>query len=373
MQNKKQILLVDDEPDFLELTRFVLENANYSVLTASSPEEGLEKARQNPDLIMLDLNMPHMSGHEVCKRLKEDANLMHIPVVILTSQDETLDKVQAFNLGVLDYINKRSSNEEILVRIKSILRRSSAILTSLSDQDRNDKIMQLRKIIDEKDIRTFFQPIVTLANRQPIGYEALARGPKESFFENPANLFALADEANMSFALDTLCLNFAVKRAIAFIKQQLLFLNVDPIVVNSDYLKNLEFLKDANLTPSQICIEINERTFVTNFDTLAGNLNSLKDKGISIAIDDLGEGYSTLKSIVELKPNFIKADISLVRNIHMDIVKQNLIQMLSDLAKKIDCALIAEGIETEEEFQALSKLGVVLGQGFLFCKPTEHP
>ena len=177
----------------------------------------------------------------------------------------------------------------------------------------------------------------------------------------------------MSFELDTLCLNLATKRAAAFIKQQLLFLNVDPIVVNSDYLKNLEFLKDSNLPPTQICIEINERTFVTNFDTLAGNLNSLKDKGVLIAIDDLGEGYSTLKSIVELKPKFIKADISLVRSIHMDVVKQNLMQMLSDLSKKIDCTLIAEGIETEEEFQVLSKLGVILGQGFLFAKPTEHP
>ena len=190
MQNKKKILLVDDEADFLQLTRFVLENANYNVITAPTPEEGLEKAKENPDLIILDLNMPHMSGHEVCKRLKEDAKLMHIPVVILTSQDETLDKVQAFNLGVLDYINKRASNEEILVRIKSILKRSSAILTSLSDQDRNDNIMQLRKIIEEKNVRTFFQPIVTLADRKPVGYEALARGPQGGFFENPANLFA---------------------------------------------------------------------------------------------------------------------------------------------------------------------------------------
>jgi EAL domain-containing protein (putative c-di-GMP-specific phosphodiesterase class I) len=371
METKKRILIVDDEPDFLNLFRFILENANYSVLTASSPEEGLEKAKQNPDLILLDLNMPRMNGHEVCKQLKENIKLMHIPVVILTSQDKTLDKVQAFNLGVLDFINKQTHTEEILVRIKSILRRSFTILGSLSDKDRNEKIMKLKKIIEEKNIRTLYQPIVTLTDREPVGYEALARGPQGTFFENPLNLFALASEANMSFELDTLCLNLAVERAAPFISHKLLFLNVDPFVINSDYLKNLEFLKSSTLTPSQICIEITERTFVTNFETLSTNLNKLKSMGVMVVIDDLGEGYSTLKAIVELKPKYIKADISLVRNINSDIVKQNMMQMIAELAKKIDCTIIAEGIETEEEFKTLVSLGIKFGQGYLFARPTE--
>jgi EAL domain-containing protein (putative c-di-GMP-specific phosphodiesterase class I)/CheY-like chemotaxis protein len=371
MENKKKILLIDDEADFLELFRFALENANYSVLTASSPEEGLEKARLNPDLILLDINMPRMNGHEVCKRLKEDTAVMHIPVVMLTCQSATLDKVQAFNLGVVDFITKETPLDEILVRIKAILRRPATILSSLSEQEKNNKIMQLRAIINEKQIRTVFQPIVTLSDRQLIGYEALARGPKGTFFEDPVNLFALATEASMSYELDTLCLGLAVKRAVPFIKHKLLFLNVDPNVIASDYLKNLVFLKDCSLAPTQVCVEISERTFVTNFEKLASYLNNIKPMGVNIVIDDLGVGYSSLRGIVELNPAFIKADISLVRNINDDVIKQSIMQVISELAKKINSKIIAEGVETEEEFKTLVTLGITLGQGYLFAKPAE--
>jgi EAL domain-containing protein (putative c-di-GMP-specific phosphodiesterase class I)/CheY-like chemotaxis protein len=371
METKKQILIVDDEPDFLAMFRFILENAGYGITTASSPEEGLEKAKKNPDLILLDLKMPRMSGHEVCRCLKEDTNTMNIPIVILTAETGILDKVQAFNLGALDFINKGNQVEEILARVKSILKRSTVILGNLSEKDRNEKIVQLAKIIEEKNLRTVFQPIVTLASRQPIGYEALTRGPKGTFFENPLNLFALASETNMSYQLDTLCLDLAVKRANDYIKQELLFLNVDPNVINSEYLQKLEFLKGSTVPSSQICIEITERTFVTNFEKLAANLNNLKPMGVMIVIDDLGEGYSSLRAIVELKPNFIKADISLVRNINSDLVKQSLMKVISELARKVNATLIAEGVETEEEFKTLISLGVQFGQGFLFARPAE--
>ncbi len=371
MENKKQILIVDDEPDFLTMFRFMMENAGYAVTTANSPEEGLEKAKKNPDLILLDLKMPRMTGHEVCKCLKEDTNTLNIPIIILTAETGILDKVQAFNLGALDFVNKASPIEEILARVKSVLRRTSVILGNMSDNDRTDRIVQLKKIIEEKNIRTVFQPIVTLASRQPIGYEALTRGPKGTFFENPLNLFALASEANMSFPLDTLCLELAVKKANAYIKQELLFLNVDPNVINSEYLQKLEFLKGNSVPASQICIEITERTFVTNFEKLAANLNKLKPMGVMIVIDDLGEGYSSLRAIVELKPNFIKADISLVRNINADMVKQSLMKVICELAQRTNATLIAEGVETEEEFKTLVSLGVQFGQGYLFGRPAE--
>jgi EAL domain-containing protein (putative c-di-GMP-specific phosphodiesterase class I) len=176
----------------------------------------------------------------------------------------------------------------------------------------------------------------------------------------------------MAYELDTLCMSLAVQRATPFIKQQLLFLNSDPSVINSNYLKKLEFLKGSTLAPSQICIEISERVFVTNFEKLAANLNSLKPMGVMIVIDDLGEGYSSLKAILELKPTFIKADISLVRNVDSDLIKQSLIQVISELSKKINSAIIAEGVETEEEFKSLVSLGLQFGQGYLFARPQEY-
>ena len=371
METKKTILIIDDEPDFLEMFRFILENSNFHVITAPTPEEGLQKACHNPDLILLDLNMPRMNGHEVCKQLKEDKHTMHIPVIMLTCQDKTLDKIEAFNLGVLDYIGKQIPTEEILVRIKAILKRTSSAISSLTQQERNEKIMQLRKIIDAQEIKTLYQPIVLMSSRQPLGYEALTRGPKGTFFENPLNLFAVANEANMSFELDTLCLSQSVKNAERFIKESKLFLNADASVLNSEYLRNLEFLRGSKIPPSQICIEITERTCISNFSQLSSNLSNLKPVGVMFVIDDLGEGYASLKAIVELKPEFIKIDMSLIRNINADLVKQSLVQIICDLARKINSHLIAEGIETEEEYKTLLELGLEYGQGYLFAKPAE--
>ena len=371
MENKKLILIIDDEPDLLEMMRFFLESANFRVIIASAPEEGLEKARLKPDLILLDLNMPRMSGHEVCKRLKEDELSLSIPVIMLTCQDKTLDKVEAFNLGVADYIGKDFPLEEILARIKAVLRETAPAATSLAKQERNKKILELRMIVEEKNMRTFFQPIVTLASKKPIGYEALTRGPAGSFLENPVDLFTLANEESMFFELSRASLSLAVKRATFIGQGQLLFLNIDPIILNKDDFKGLDFLADSKITASQVCIEITERTCINGFARLSSDLKYFKAQGVKVAIDDVGEGYSSLKAIAEIRPEFIKVDMGLVRGVNADEVKKSLVQAIADFAKKMHSYLIAEGIETQEEYSALLSLGVEYGQGYLFAKPAE--
>ncbi|MDD5347788.1 MAG: EAL domain-containing protein [Candidatus Omnitrophica bacterium] len=373
IEGKRLILLIDDDPDFTEMMRFVLENAQYRVLISNKPEEGLEKAKANPDLILLDLKMPGMNGHEVCKQLKEDERTLPIPIIMLTSISGTLDKVEAFNLGVSDYIVKNAPFEEILVRIKSVLKRSYPDSSLLSKQERDNRVMELRSIIDKKDIRTLYQPIVVLKTRKALGYEALARGPTGTWFENPMNLFAVATDSHLSFELDSLCMKLAVKRAEPFLEDALLFLNADPAVILSEYLKNLDFLKDSAVKPFQVCIEISERTYISNFKEFATHLKSLKPLGVMIVIDDLGEGYSSLKIIAELTPDFIKVDMSLVRNINDDKVKQSLVKIITELSKQIKSKLIAEGVETEAECETLISLGVEYGQGYLFARPYEFP
>jgi len=373
MDTKKFILIIDDEQDFLDLMRFYLEGANFRVETALTPEEGLQKARFKPDIILLDLALPGMTGHEVCKRIKENKSLCSIPIIMLTQHTRTLDKVEAFNLGVADYIGKHFSFEEILVRIKAALRISLPEVSLVAKQERNNKIMELRKVIDERDLKTLYQPILVLATRKPIGYEALTRGPAGSFLENAINLFTFATEENMFSELDRICMTLAVKRAGFMTGDSILFLNTDPIVLDNEYFRNFDFLKDSNIKPSQICIEITERTCIRNFSKTAVDLAYFKSKGVKVAIDDVGEGYASLKSVAELMPEFIKAEMSLVRDIDKDNVKLTLVQVISELAKKINSHVIAEGIETEEEYQTLLSLGVEYGQGYLFARPVEKP
>ncbi|MFH1641208.1 MAG: EAL domain-containing protein, partial [Candidatus Omnitrophota bacterium] len=360
-----------DEQDFLKTMRFFLEGSNFRIITASTPEEGLEKVKLKPDLILLDLRMPRIDGHQVCKRIREDISNADIPIIMFTSQDSTLDKVEAFELGVSDYIGKNFSFEEILARIQAILRKSSGKISSQANDERTRRIMELRGIIEEKKLRILYQPIINLSTRKPIGFEALTRGPSGTFFESPLNLFNLATEANMFIELNTLCLTLAAQKA-RFIKEgELLFLNIDPLMVNTEDFKNMDFLKGSSIKPSQVSIEITERVCVKNFAQLSSDLNYFKSLGVKISIDDIGEGYSSLKALAELKPEFMKVTLDLVRNVDKDEGKKGIIQVIVDLAKRLNGVIIAEGIETEEENNTLISMGVEFGQGFLFAKPQE--
>ncbi len=363
------ILMIDDEIDFLSTTQFLLETAHFKVITASSPEEGLRKALLNPDLILLDINMPGMDGLTVCKRLKEDKVTRHIPIIMLTLNSSTLEKVEAFNFGVVDYIGKQFAFEEMLARIQAAFRNRPHQNSGESDGIKNRKISDLRELIEKGDLQILFQPIVSLQTGLPIGYEALSRGPKGTCFENPADLFAFAADVNMFNELDSLSRNLSIKKAGFLKKGEMLFLNSDPSITHTSDFKNLECLKGSGITPEQICIEITERTFVKHFAILTMNLKEMRARGVSVAIDDVGEGYSSLNAIAELKPEFIKIDISIIRNVGKDGVKQNLVRLVAGLARNINSRLIGEGIETKEECDTLKSLGVDYGQGYFFVKP----
>jgi EAL domain-containing protein (putative c-di-GMP-specific phosphodiesterase class I)/CheY-like chemotaxis protein len=371
MEVKKLILIIDDEADFLQTMRFFLEGANFRIITASTPEEGLEKVKLRPDLIMLDLRMPRIDGHQVCKRIKEDSTSADIPIIMFTSQDSTLDKVEAFELGVADYIGKNFSFEEIIARIQAVLRQASAKTNSQANEERSKRIIELRSIIENKNLRMLYQPIVNLTTRKPIGFEALTRGPAGTFLESPINLFTLATEANMFIELNTICLTLAAKKADFIAPGELLFLNIDPLMIDAEHIKNMDFLKGSSIKPSQVSLEITERVYVKNFAKLSSDLNYFKSLGVKISIDDIGEGYSSLKALAELKPEFMKVTLDLVRNVDKDEGKRGIIQVIVDLAKRLNGIIIAEGIETEEENNTLISMGVEFGQGYLFAKPQE--
>jgi len=119
-----RILVVDDEPDILELVRFSLAQAGFSVETAESGEEALAALhRSPPELAILDLMLPDRSGTEICREIRADRRLSDLPVVMLTAKGEEVDRVVGFELGADDYIAKPFSSRELVLRVKAILRR----------------------------------------------------------------------------------------------------------------------------------------------------------------------------------------------------------------------------------------------------------
>jgi phosphate regulon transcriptional regulator PhoB len=120
----QRILVVDDETDVLDLVTLNLRSAGYQISTADNGATALQKARtENPILIILDLMLPQMSGLEVCKTLKKDASTSHIPILMLTAKSEEVDKIVGLELGADDYVTKPFSPRELVLRVKSIMRR----------------------------------------------------------------------------------------------------------------------------------------------------------------------------------------------------------------------------------------------------------
>ncbi|MFH1777959.1 MAG: response regulator [Candidatus Omnitrophota bacterium] len=122
---QEQILIVDDDPDIRDVLKIVLEGEGYEVVEAADGVEALEKVHMHtPDLVVLDYKMPKMDGHEVCKILKRDILLVHLPIIMLTGKGETQDKVRGIDAGADDYIVKPFEPTELVARIKMILRRT---------------------------------------------------------------------------------------------------------------------------------------------------------------------------------------------------------------------------------------------------------
>jgi two-component system phosphate regulon response regulator PhoB len=121
---RPRILAVDDEPDLLELVRMGLDSAGYEVETASTGAAALDRLRAAPpDLLLLDLMLPDLSGTELCKRIRADARLSELPVIMLTAKGEEVDRVVGFELGADDYVTKPFSPRELALRVRAVLSR----------------------------------------------------------------------------------------------------------------------------------------------------------------------------------------------------------------------------------------------------------
>ena len=233
----------------------------------------------------------------------------------------------------------------------------------------------LQKLIIEEDVKILFQPVVDMRSLEVIGYEALSRGPQGTELASPLLMFVLAQQYDLSFELDSLCRKQAFESARHVDSDKKIFVNTLTMTIHDpefrgQYLKDL--LDDLKIKPENVIFEINEKLAIDNYDLFRSSFQDYSDIGIVHASDDIGTGYSDLERIMELNPGFMKIDISLVRDIDSSVIKQEIVKAMVSLSKGINSSIVAEGIETREEYEALKLLGVDCGQGYLFGRPSEE-
>jgi diguanylate cyclase (GGDEF)-like protein len=234
----------------------------------------------------------------------------------------------------------------------------------------------LDAIIRHKRVTSVFQPIIDCKEGTILGYEALSRGPSDSPLHSPAAMFNNAARLGRLSELELVCREQSVYN---FFRKQLsglLFLNVSPMALTDpDYPrgKSVELLQKLGHSPSRIVIELSEKYPMEDTNALCKMLEYYRSMGFKTAIDDLGSGYAGLRLWSELRPDYVKIDGHFIANIDNDPVKREFVRGIIELSDNIGCQVIAEGVETAEEHDTVSQMGINIAQGFYFAKPKEDP
>jgi EAL domain-containing protein (putative c-di-GMP-specific phosphodiesterase class I) len=266
----------------------------------------------------------------------------------------------------------RIQNDPI-VRIERAIHQAvaEAMLRSLVEREgvETERRTELSRLISQGGVRAVFHPIVRLADREIIGHEALTRPLGGVSFDTVEELFAFAESTDLLMEFERLCRRTAIETAARTPGLGLLFINASAQAVEDPEWAAGgmdEVLKQSGLSPRDVVVEITERVAIVRHDEFQEALRTFKERGYRVAVDDMGAGYASLQSLANIEPDFLKFDTSLVHDIDKSSIKQSLLETLRQLADKIKARVIAEGIEREEELQVLRKLGIELGQGFLF-------
>jgi EAL domain-containing protein (putative c-di-GMP-specific phosphodiesterase class I) len=216
-----------------------------------------------------------------------------------------------------------------------------------------------------RSMRIVFQPVVGWQTHQVFAYEALLRSHEPSL-PTPEVLFEAAERAGrlpeMSRAIRT-----ATVAAAESSDAQYTFVNIHPRDLLDDELYDRR--SALGRVASRVALEITERARLDEVRELPARIQSLRAMGFKIAVDDLGAGYSGLTSFARLEPEIVKIDMSLVRNIEREPMQSKLVASLASLCKDTNRLVVAEGVETMDERDALIACGCDLLQGYLFARP----
>jgi EAL domain-containing protein (putative c-di-GMP-specific phosphodiesterase class I) len=237
-----------------------------------------------------------------------------------------------------------------------------------SYRQKSHHLCELRKRVTAlfglSTISMLYQPIYNLGEKRVIGFEALARFATEPY-QSPDKWFREAQEVGMGERLELLAVRHALQGLRALPQDVYLSVNISPAyILNGAIVTALE-----GVPADRLVLEITEHVPVADYCAFREALLTLRARGIRLAIDDAGAGYSSFAHILELGVDIIKLDFSLIRNLHKDLKRRALTSALIAFAKEIQCVIIAEGVESQEELNELRRLGVNKVQGYFIAHP----
>lgn len=243
------------------------------------------------------------------------------------------------------------------------LRRPTKSVRRLSARPSVQPLAPIQQAARDGKLHVVFQPLVDLKTGRPFAYEALVRS-KAPEFPNPPAILGAAIESNLCGWLGRVIRELAVEGC----PDAPLFLNVHPNELDDGWLVRPD---DPMFSHDHaIFLEITESVPITHFKFCHGVLREVRGRGVNLVVDDLGAGYSNLKYIADLSPEVVKLDRELIAGLRRDSRLFRLVQSIVRLCNDMGAKVVAEGIETYDELQAVQAAGAQLGQGYYLARPA---
>ncbi|MGF1481739.1 MAG: EAL domain-containing protein [Cyanophyceae cyanobacterium] len=251
----------------------------------------------------------------------------------------------------------------------------TASLASFISQSQSGWLLDM---LAAERVTSQFQPIAYTADLSQIfGQEALLRGiSQDGSLISPSCFLPLAAEANILTQIDLLARYSAIRQAKQHQIQERIFINFMPTAIYDPAFclrSTIEAIDDAGIAHEQVVFEVVESAYIEDFDHLKKILDVYREAGFSVALDDFGAGFSNLNLLHQLRPELIKLDMNLIRNVHRDPYKALVTEKILEIATHLNISTVAEGIESPEELTWVRARGATFVQGFLIAKPSTLP
>jgi EAL domain-containing protein (putative c-di-GMP-specific phosphodiesterase class I) len=370
------LLVVDDDQAVLRVTKKTLERRGYRVVACRSGDEALSiLSRESFDCMISDVQMPGINGVRLLRAVRDRD--LDLPVVLVTGNPDVETAAAAVEYGAFQYLIKPVGNDrldETVQRAANAGRMARAKREYAEQYGSGVFLAGDRAGVDATLDRALaslwmaYQPIVRATGGSIFAQEALMR-TEEPALPHPGAVLEAAERAGRLFDVGRLVRDKVAKTIAVSPQAWTFFVNLHPADLSDPSL----YLTDAPLSrvAHRVVLEITERVSLETLPGVSGQIASLREMGFRIALDDLGAGYAGLTSFVRLEPEFVKLDMSLIRDVHQNEAKQKIIGSMVNLCHEMGKQIVAEGVEQAAERDALVELGCDFLQGYFFAKPGK--
>lgn len=366
------VLVVDDEPGIQRTLLTLFEMSGLEARAAGDGREALGLLESfAPDVIVSDISMPDLDGIRLLREVRRRD--LDLPVVLVTGLPSVESAAHAVELGAHRYITKPFDHGELLATVKNAasiyrtarLQRKALSQLGLLAEGASDRAgLEARFGAALESVALYYQPIFPSAGGPPVGFEALLR-TRSTDLPDVGALLDAAHRLGRVRDVGRRVRKLAPEPLLG--RSELLFLNLCPEDLSDPDL----FDRGTGLEgiAHRVVLEITERDRLEGVAAVTRVASELRARGYRIAVDDLGAGYSGLNNLATLRPEFVKIDMSLVRGVDADPVRQKLVRALCAVSHDLGSSVVGEGVETVPERDALVAMGVDLLQGFLLGRP----